>query len=157
METVSDKTALLFDRNAPIFRYQEVVIASVMVSAARGSNERNISIAQLATLHLVRLRQHMRVGEIADALGMQLPGASKLVGDLVTRGFCSRVDDPSDRRAKMVTVTAAGADFIDEMSRSYGSGLPLSLVEASPDVVDIFNRIFAALADAGLTKAPEKK
>lgn len=163
METISDttallteKAALLIDRDAPLYRYQEVVVASVMVSMARGAHGQNLSLSQIATMHLVRLRQHMRVGEIAAALDMQLPGASKLVADLVTRGFCARVDDPGDRRAKVVTVTAAGDAFIDEMSRSYTSDIPTSIIEATGDVMDLFNRIFAALHAAGLTKAPAK-
>jgi MarR family transcriptional regulator for hemolysin len=156
METVSEKTALLIDRDAPLYRYQEVVVASVMVSMARGAHGQNLSISQIAALHLVKLRKHMRVGEIADALAMQLPGASKLIADLVTRGLCTRVDDPDDRRAKMVTVTPAGTAFIDEMARSYTTDVPTSIIESTSDVVELFNRIFAALHQAGLTKAPAK-
>lgn len=155
METISEKTARLLSPDSPLFRYQEVVVVSVMLSMARTSHAQNLSFAQIGALHLVRLRQRMRVGEIADALAMQLPGASKLVAELVDRGLCTRVDDPDDRRAKMVGVTPAGIDFIDVMARAYTTDLPASLTEATPDVVDVFNRIFAALSDAGLTKAPK--
>jgi len=152
METVAEKTALLIEPGAPLFRYQQVAVASVLVAAARDSHLLNLSIAQIATLQLVGLRQHMRVGEIAAALGMQLPGASKLVADMVTRDLCTRLDDPNDRRAKVVTLTSAGRVLVDQMSRTLSTEFPASITEASPDVADIFNRIFAAMQAAGLTK-----
>src|SRR6476469_3719864 len=44
------------------------------------------------------------VGEIARDLGLSLPAASKLVGELEDHGLVARREDPADRRRTVVSL-----------------------------------------------------
>jgi DNA-binding MarR family transcriptional regulator len=46
--------------------------------------------------------------ELADQLGMTLPGALKVVEDMVRKGYVERLEDPVDRRVKRLALTARG-------------------------------------------------
>jgi DNA-binding MarR family transcriptional regulator len=55
------------------------------------------------------------VKELAERLGLSLPGASRAVDHLVRRGLLDRREDPNDRRCKRVSVTAAGRDLVHRL------------------------------------------
>jgi DNA-binding MarR family transcriptional regulator len=61
------------------------------------------------------------VKELAEQLGLSLPGCSRVVDHLVRRGLMDRREDPTDRRAKRVSVTDAGHELVrvlDDARRS---------------------------------------
>ncbi|MDF0529558.1 MarR family transcriptional regulator [Tsukamurella sp. 8F] len=58
---------------------------------------------------LKRLRRGpMTIGRIAESADMDAPAATVAVNDLVERGLVDRTPDPHDRRARLVSLTAAG-------------------------------------------------
>jgi DNA-binding MarR family transcriptional regulator len=46
--------------------------------------------------------------EVADLLGVTSPGALKTVADMEEHGYVERLDDPSDARARRVSLTKKG-------------------------------------------------
>jgi DNA-binding MarR family transcriptional regulator len=46
--------------------------------------------------------------EVADILGVTSPGALKIVADMEEHGYVERLDDPSDARARRVSLTKKG-------------------------------------------------
>lgn len=54
----------------------------------------------------------VRVGEIGRRLGIDRPGATRLVGRLGRRGLVAVAPDPADGRATLVRTTDAGADLV---------------------------------------------
>jgi DNA-binding MarR family transcriptional regulator len=55
------------------------------------------------------------VKELAERLGLSLPGASRAVDHLVRRGLLDRREDPNDRRCKRLSVTGAGRELVDRL------------------------------------------
>jgi DNA-binding MarR family transcriptional regulator len=49
-----------------------------------------------------------RLTDLADAAGLSLSSMAELVDDLVSLGYVHRQPDPSDRRAKLVSLTPSG-------------------------------------------------
>lgn len=58
------------------------------------------------------LQGPVRVGELAEKLGMTAQGASKLVIELERLGYVERRGDPADGRNRYVALTARGHDGI---------------------------------------------
>ena len=52
---------------------------------------------------------------LAQRLSLSRAGVSKTLGKLERRGFITRVPNPADRRAALVTVTEAGAKAVDDL------------------------------------------
>jgi DNA-binding MarR family transcriptional regulator len=67
------------------------------------------------------------VGELAHALGLSLPAASKLIRDLEARGLVVRSEDPADRRRTVVTLAPATREgvhsWLDERDRPLRAAL----------------------------------
>jgi DNA-binding MarR family transcriptional regulator len=55
------------------------------------------------------------VKELAERLGLSLPGCSRAVDHLVRRGLLDRREDPEDRRCKRLTVTGAGSELVHRL------------------------------------------
>jgi DNA-binding MarR family transcriptional regulator len=53
--------------------------------------------------------------ELAEKLGTSTPAMSRAVDDLVKKGLVTRVEDPDDRRARRIEVTAKGREVIDRI------------------------------------------
>jgi DNA-binding MarR family transcriptional regulator len=152
---MSDKTEYpQVEDGSPLAQYERVMFTQIMLSMARSLRDDNLSLAQVAALHLLGIRQELRIGDVAEAVGMQLPGASKVVADLVDRGLCVRREDPADRRAKVVSLTAKGRKLIDAIATRRGQEASFAMAEIDGVVSDSFNRLFKTMYEAGLTKAP---
>ena len=54
------------------------------------------------------------MSEISDRFDITAAAASQLVDKLVQVGYLERTEDPTDRRAKLLTLSAQGAEFIKQ-------------------------------------------
>ena len=53
--------------------------------------------------------------ELAEKLGTSTPAMSRAVDDLVKKGLVTRVEDPDDRRARRIQLTAKGREVVDRI------------------------------------------
>jgi DNA-binding MarR family transcriptional regulator len=61
-----------------------------------------------------------RSSELAERAGMTKQGMGQLVADLEKRGYVERVEDPADRRAKLVRLTKKGRHHVREAREIIG-------------------------------------
>jgi DNA-binding MarR family transcriptional regulator len=61
--------------------------------------------------------------ELAERLGLSLPGASRAVDGLVLRELLHRREDPHDRRQKRLRCTDAGLDALQRLEEARLAGL----------------------------------
>ncbi|WP_166105868.1 MarR family winged helix-turn-helix transcriptional regulator [Duganella aceris] len=69
-------------------------------------------------LMISRLGDGSRPGVVADAVGIEAPSLVRIVDQLVGAGLVLRQDDPSDRRAKTLSLTAEGRRIADLLERA---------------------------------------
>jgi DNA-binding MarR family transcriptional regulator len=81
-------------------------------------NQRRREVADAVGLSFGRIRairrlarRPMPLGELASMLGTDPPYATVIVDDLETKGLVRRRPHPTDRRAKLVEVTAKGKEL----------------------------------------------
>jgi DNA-binding MarR family transcriptional regulator len=68
-----------------------------------------ISFSQLKCLGLLsNADAPLSLGALSEEIGLSLAAVSRAVDGLVQRGELKRTEDPSDRRSKLVTVSARG-------------------------------------------------
>lgn len=84
-------------------------------------NDRRRQVSAALGLSFIRIKVLRRVAqapltlrELSGALGIDPPYATVVVHDLSERGLVERVPHPTDRRAKLVTVTPAGRDVAEQ-------------------------------------------
>ena len=71
-----------------------------------------LTLRQREVLMLLSRRQQWTIGEIATALGVSAPAATKAVVRLETKGFVSRSENEMDRRRVNVRLTRAATEII---------------------------------------------
>jgi DNA-binding MarR family transcriptional regulator len=56
-----------------------------------------------------------QVGDLAEVFGVSVPSMSRAVDALVKAGLATRIEDPDDRRARQVRITAKGKQLVDTL------------------------------------------
>ncbi|HEY2479123.1 MAG TPA: MarR family transcriptional regulator [Solirubrobacterales bacterium] len=64
-----------------------------------------------------------QVSDLAEAFGASLPAVSRAVDGLVKKGLATRVEDPTDRRVRLVWITAEGRELVDHLTTVKRNGI----------------------------------
>ncbi len=84
----------------------------------------DLSFTQIKLLHyLGDADDELTLKQAAEAVHVSLPAASRMVDDLVRRGFVERREDSDDRRMKRVRVTESARAVIRRINAARLSGL----------------------------------
>ena len=59
--------------------------------------------------------------ELAELAGISAPTATRMVDGLIHRDFVTRIEDPTDRRAVVISLTAAGRAAFARKEREYAA------------------------------------
>jgi DNA-binding MarR family transcriptional regulator len=95
-------------------------LASVMGDAmAEDLAARNLSRARATVLALLHRIGRSNQRTLADALGVTPRNVTGLVDGLEAAGLVQRAPDPNDRRALVVSLTAAGQRAADAMAEDH--------------------------------------
>jgi DNA-binding MarR family transcriptional regulator len=101
---------------SPIEQFTRMMFTRIITALSRSLREEDFSLAQIAALHVLDQQGAMRVTALADTLALSPSAGSRLVDGLVQRGLVGRAEDPQDRRAKTLVLTAEGRAFVDRAS-----------------------------------------
>jgi len=83
-----------------------------------------LSLSQIKLLHhLEDQPRELSLKEAAELVHVSMPAASRMVDDLVRRGFAQRREDEDDRRMKRVCLTDGGRTAIRRLNAARLSGL----------------------------------
>jgi DNA-binding MarR family transcriptional regulator len=72
-----------------------------------------VTMPQAKLLYLLGASGELHMSELVTRLGVSLSTVSGLVDRVVDAGLATRREDPVDRRQVVVSLTPAGADFVD--------------------------------------------
>lgn len=88
-------------------------------SQLRVIEETGLSLTQCKVLlelgGLGRTAEAWQLGDLAELFGVSLPSMSRAVDALVKKKLATRVEDPDDRRARQVAITARGKDLVETL------------------------------------------
>lgn len=93
-----------------------------------------LSVTQVKTLHaLDHCVEAVSVGDVSEELGISQAAASRTIEGLLRRGWVERREDPSDRRMKRVSITAAGREVAGRLTDARLQGLEAFAASLSPE------------------------
>lgn len=78
-----------------------------------------ITAQQAALVLVTHLKEGCGVSHLADALGTDAAGITRLVDRLEVKGIIARGDSPTDRRAVVVKVTPSGDHLTPELRAAF--------------------------------------
>ena len=88
------------------------------------------------------------ISEIAEAVGVDQPRASRLVADGAARGFVTRSVDPRDARKSIVELTDAGRQMLSTVRAGRTSAVTDALTGFTPDETARFAELLTRFAEA---------
>ncbi len=96
----------------------------------------------------------LRQGELATLLGIEGPSLTRSLDQLIAGGFIERHEDPDDRRAKTLHLTALGTGACEQIEDTLRD-LRNALYDGIPDAdIEAALRVFATLSErVGAPKA----
>lgn len=95
-----------------------------------------LSMPQVVALMYLRHASAASISDISDHLNLSLAATSHLVERLVLAGFVTRTEDPTDRRLKHVTLTAAGRTLVEEVKQARVEELSRRLAQLPPPLLN---------------------
>jgi DNA-binding MarR family transcriptional regulator len=129
-------------------RVWRAIVALVMDT--RGDWRRKVSEATGLPFTRTRALRRLAAGPLtlralAESLGTDAPAATVAVNDLEQRGLVTRCEHPEDRRAKLVSLTAAGREKL-RAEKNVSDHAPEPLASLSREDVKVLARIFEGRA-----------
>lgn len=104
--------------------------------------------ARFRLLAALRERDGRSVSELAEAVGVDQPRASRLVNEAVDRGFVTRDADQRDARRSVVNLTTAGRDELERVHEHRRSAVTEALegftAEETATFAELLSRFTAA-------------
>jgi DNA-binding MarR family transcriptional regulator len=92
--------------------WMEVVMARSMHDWMHYVKASGISMPQLQVLMRLFYRGGCGVSHVSEDMSITNAAASQLVDKIFQQGLLDRVEDPTDRRAKQLTITEKGREFV---------------------------------------------
>jgi DNA-binding MarR family transcriptional regulator len=89
--------------------------------AARDPSPDGLSLAQYHLLEPLSAGPRTN-RELAEQAGISAPTATRMVDGLLQRGLVTRIDDPIDRRAVVISLTEEGRAALAVKQRAYEAG-----------------------------------
>jgi DNA-binding MarR family transcriptional regulator len=114
-----------------------------------GTTAEETTLAQYRSLVVLASRGPQRLVDLADALGVAPSTAGRMCDRLVRKGLIRRIRARTDRRAVLVSITAAGRDVVDQATarrRELIAGILAELPAARQRDVAAALRAFAEAA-----------
>src|SRR6185437_8011214 len=85
---------------------------------ARRKAPTQLSATSVTTLDTLSQDGPLRISDLAVREGVSQPGMTTLINRLAGEGLAERFDDPTDRRASLVRITAAGRAVLADRHRA---------------------------------------
>ena len=133
-------------------------ISTGMVTAARHwrricqTTLANYGISEACAVPLliiVRLGDGVRQVTVAHAAGLESPSLVRLLDQLCSSGFVIRTEDPTDRRAKALSLTPTGRELAEAIEGELVRLRREVLNDIAPADLEAALRVVRAFEDAG--------
>ena len=100
-------------------------------------------------LIIVRLGDGVRQVAVAQAAGLESPSLVRLLDQLCSSGFVVRTEDPTDRRAKALSLTATGRELAEAIESELVRLRREVLKNIEPADLEAALRVVRAFEEAG--------
>ncbi|AUW42413.1 MarR family winged helix-turn-helix transcriptional regulator [Rhizobium leguminosarum] len=95
----------------------------------------------------------LTIGELAQAVGITQPGATRTTGQLLELGYVDMQPAPDDQRRRLVSLTAKGQDLVDYSKKVIWPRIAAAVADLCGDLDGPILEQLAAIED-GLAVAP---
>lgn len=114
------------------------------------ARERGYSMSQINTLFRLHHRGSMGISDISSDTGVSPAATSQLIDKLVQLELVQRVEDPHDRRNKIVDLTPDGHALVEQSKQELGEWINQLTSSFTPEEEEMVNRSIQLLINKTL-------
>ncbi|OGQ25349.1 MAG: hypothetical protein A2138_02300 [Deltaproteobacteria bacterium RBG_16_71_12] len=118
-----------------------------VAESVRSMTDAGLTMAQIASLHVLMFEGAKSVGDLAAVLGLSMSATSSLVQRLVEQGLVSRTEGATDRRQKVVELAAAGRKLVERLLRARQRELRAGLEHIGPETRVDLQRVMRRIVE----------
>ncbi|MFD4949257.1 MarR family winged helix-turn-helix transcriptional regulator [Streptomyces sp. NPDC058239] len=107
-----------------------------------------------AVLALLREHGEMRISRLAELMAVDMSVTSRHVAHVAERGWIERSSDPADKRSRILRLTPAGHDVLNDLNRRTTEMFIHNLSDWSDDDVGQLNTLLARLRESFACRGP---
>ncbi|MFG2432787.1 MarR family winged helix-turn-helix transcriptional regulator [Streptomyces sp. NPDC048590] len=96
----------------------------------------------------------MRISRLAELLSVNMSVTSRHVTHAVENGWIERSADPEDKRSRILRLTPAGIELLDELNRRTTDMFAHNLIDWSDEEVGQLNTLLSRLRDSFTCHGP---
>jgi DNA-binding MarR family transcriptional regulator len=126
------------------------VLVAVAARSLAGAAE-EVTLPQYRALVVLASRGPQRVNSLAEALDVTSSTATRMCDRLIHKGLVRRRTARTDRREVRITLTAAGQQLVDEVTRRRRAEISQILVNIpefeQAAIIDLFDKLAAAAGE----------
>jgi len=118
-------------------------------SALREVDSHSLSFLEFKTMIELGAAEHPTepcLQDIAEATGASMPSVSRAVDNLVRGGLVSRIEDPEDRRRRMLPLTPEGTEMVNRVLLGRASGALRLAASFDPEERAELNAVLGRMA-----------
>ncbi|BCJ73184.1 hypothetical protein CS0771_27280 [Catellatospora sp. IY07-71] len=97
--------------------FRRALIPDFLLGLLRRMGDTEPNLLQMATLYVLDTGPYPTVRDLAGQLGRSMSVTSRLIDQMVRRGWVARDEDAADRRAKRLRITDPGRDYLRSFER----------------------------------------
>lgn len=113
----------------------------------------SIQSAQYPFLAAIDRAGPLTIGELAQAVGITQPGATRTISQLLELGYVDMQASPEDQRRRLVSLTPKGQELVDYSKRSVWPRIEQAVAELCGDLSGPILQQLATIEE-GLAAAP---
>ncbi|MGW4232386.1 MarR family winged helix-turn-helix transcriptional regulator [Streptomyces sp. NPDC004980] len=133
-------------------QYEELARQLSAVGAVRRGLARLLPAAcpggSATVLTLLAKYGEMRITRLAELLAVDMSVTSRHVAHAVENGWIERSPDPADKRSRILRLTPAGEELLDELTRRTTEMFAHNLIDWSDEEVGQLNTLLSRLRDS---------
>jgi DNA-binding MarR family transcriptional regulator len=145
-----DRWQVLLERLATL---RQAIVPGVLLGAVHLINDLDLSLTHLATLYVLQ-QEALTVNRVAEAVGLSVSQASRVVDHLVGHDLVTRTEDARDRRAKRVAISPAGRQLLGSFEHDVTQAQFGVIAELPADDQAVIIRAIDLMARAAARRAP---
>lgn len=124
--------------DTPIEIFTRKLFSNIIERLAVISNDKNLTFSQMAALHVIDREKKININSLAELLNLSTSATSRLINDLVEKDFIQRIEDPENRRSKILSLSEKGIEFMDKLSIERVNHIKLTIEKTTLNVPQKF-------------------
>lgn len=143
--------------NHVLRQWSEVFMGRSMRDFSAFMRDSGLSMPQVSALFRLYYQGQCGVNDIAGHLDVSSAAASQMIERLVQQGLLERSEDPHDRRAKLIALTTAGRELMQESIEARVRWMAELTTVLSPEEQTTIIAALDALTSAAIRLDPQSQ